>query len=127
MSKVYRDGERFPVKLDTTVAAPSGALVLIGTDGVAMGAAAANQICLGVYDEAVDTQAGGWALCQRGQHYLLKNDPADPLAQADLGMPVYASSLDTVSKTNGSGAYSQAGRFMGFDVQDPSKVWVEIK
>lgn len=130
MSKVYREGERFPVKLDAAVVAPSGGLVLIGTDGLAQGAAAADQICLGVWDEAVDTTglpAGTTALCQRGQHYLLKNDLADPLVQADLGMPVYASGLDTVARTDGGGTRSQAGRFMGFDVQNPSKVWVEIK
>lgn len=131
MSKVYREGERFPVKLDAAVVAPSGALVLIGIDGLAQGAAAADQICLGVWDEAVDSTgvaAGATsALCQRGQHYLLKNDPADPLVQADLGMPVYAAGLDAVAKTDGGGTRSQAGRFMGFDVQDPSKVWVEIK
>lgn len=122
-----------------SVALASMALVLQGTFAVvnASGYAipskdvgGADQNCLGIWDHSAENAGadGDVVACvRRKQQFLVRNSTADPVTQADLGAVVYVEDNQTIAKTDGTDTRSVAGHFMGFDVQYPEFVWVEIE
>ena len=127
-----RDGELMPVALKAGAAVLEGTLAVVNADGYAVdsaNAAGAGLICLGVWDNSAhNTGSDGdaVAMVRRKKQFLLANSATDPVTQANLGDMVYVADNQTVSKTDGTGARSAAGRFMGFDTQFDEYVWVEI-
>jgi hypothetical protein len=80
---------------------------------------------LGRSERKVDNSAGadGAARAEvlRGT-FRWDNDPADPIAQVDQFDTCFVSDDHTVSKTDGGGAKSPAGKVIQVD---PDGVWVE--
>ncbi|EHU3415649.1 hypothetical protein AXE46_RS19230, partial [Acinetobacter baumannii] len=67
-----------------------------------------------------------FGIVRRNKHVLVSNSSADPVTQAELGKEIYIEDNQTVAKTDGAGTRSVAGRFMGFDTEYTTHVWVEI-
>ena len=85
--------------------------------------------CIGIWeDDAENTGADGEGVClvRRNKQFLVANSSTDPVTQADLGAEVYVEDNQTVAKTDAAGTLSVAGRFMGFDTEYTTHVWVEI-
>lgn len=126
-----REGLNFPVPVAAGQLLLAGTLVFITTDGFATNTAAANQICLGTVDIDVDNRLGAngdaHVVVRRARHFLLNNDPADPVMQSNLGEPIYASDNQTLAASDGGGVRSIAGTFVGFDTENPAMVWLEIR
>ena len=88
-----------------------------------------DQVCVGIWEnDAENTGANGAAvgLVRRNKQFLVANSATDPVTQAELGSQVYIEDNQTVAKTDGTGTRSVAGRFMGFDTEYTTHVWVEI-
>lgn len=128
----YRDGISIPVPLAAQAIVLMGTFAVVGADGYAMASAdvgGADQVCLGIWSgDAENPGASGDAVgvVHRHKQFLMHNSATDPVSQADLGVAVYVEDNQTIAKTDGSGARSLAGRFMGFDLENPTYVWVEI-
>lgn len=129
----WRDGELMPVPLKADAVVLQGTFALIDATGYAIDsstAAAATQKCLGVWDAGSDNTDGAdgdrIALVRRKKQFLFANLVADPVAQADLGATVYVADNQTIAKTHNTNTRPVAGKFMGFDEQYPTHVWVEI-
>lgn len=128
----YRDGTLFPVALAASAIVLQGTFAVVGANGFALASAAvggANQLCIGMWSEdAENTGANGAAvgLVCRNKQFLVANSATDAVTQAELGSHIYIEDNQTVAKTDGTGTRSVAGRFMGFDTEYTTHVWVEI-
>jgi len=108
----YRDGILIPVSLAAAAIVLMGTFAVVGTDGYAVASAnvgAADQTCIGIWES--DAENLGAAGAVQG---------------VDMGQLVYIQDNQTIAKTDNSGVLPVAGAFMGFDLENPSYVWVEI-
>lgn len=127
-----RDGELMPVLLKAGATVLEGTLAIVNADGYAVdsaNAAGAGLICLGVWDNSAHNgglDGDAVAMVRRNKQFLMANSATDPITQDNLGDSVYVADNQTLSKTDGTGTRSIAGRFMGFDTQFDQHVWVEI-
>lgn len=128
----YRDGILIPVSLAAAAVVLMGTFAVVGADGYAVASAnvgATDQTCIGIWEnDAENLGAAGAAqgVVRRGKQFLVANSATDPVTQADMGQLVYIQDNQTIAKTNNSGVLPVAGAFMGFDLENPSYVWVEI-
>lgn len=128
----YRDGILIPVALLASAIVLQGTFAVVGASGYALASAdvgGADQKCIGIWeDDAENTGADGEEVClaRRNKQFLVANSSTDPVTQADLGAEVYVEDNQTVAKTDAAGTLSVAGRFMGFDTEYTTLVWVEI-
>ncbi|WP_336033725.1 hypothetical protein [Acinetobacter bereziniae] len=128
----YRDGILIPVPLAASAIILMGTFAVIGADGYAVNSqdvGAANQTCIGIWeDDAENPDVAGavHAVARRNKHFLVANSSTDPVTQADFGQLIYVADNQTIAKTDNSGVLPVAGTFMGFDIENPTLVWVEI-
>lgn len=129
-----RDGELVPVALKADAIILQGTFALVDVTGFAISsseAAAANQKCLGVWDNSADNTGGvdgdRIACVRRKKQFLFANLSSDAVTQADIGATVYVADNQTIAKTSNTDARPIAGKFMGFDTQYTDYVWVEIE
>lgn len=129
-----RDGELVPVALKANAIVLQGTFAIVDATGFAISssvAAAANQKCLGVWDNSADNTGGNdgdrIACVRRKKQFLFANLSTDAVTQADLGVTVYVADNQTVAKSSNTNARPVAGKFMGFDTQYTDYVWVEIQ
>ncbi len=128
----YRDGNLIPVALAAAAVVLMGTFAVVGADGYAVASAnvgAADQTCIGIWEnDAENLGAAGAAhgLVRRGKQFLVANSATDPVTQIDMGQLVYIQDNQTIAKTDNSGVLPVAGAFMGFDLENPLYVWVEI-
>lgn len=128
----YRDGILIPIPLAALCIVLMGTFAVVGADGYAVASAnvgAADQTCLGIWEndaENVGTAGEVHGVVRRNKHFLVANSTSDPVSQADLGQLVYIQDNQTIAKTDNSGVLPIAGAFMGFDLENPLYVWVEI-
>jgi hypothetical protein len=112
-----------PVKAKVTLQA--GSLVVSDSGFAAPAYAGAGLKALGRCERKVDNQLGSNGLVEaevlRGT-FRWDNDPADPISQSDLFATCFMSDDHTVSKTDGGGAKSAAGKIIQVD---PEGIWVE--
>lgn len=110
-----------------------GTFAVVDANGYAVASAnvgGADQSCVGIWDNSAEnTGANGdvVACVRRKQQFLVYNSVTDPVTQSDLGATVFIEDNQTIAKTDGAGTRSLGGYFMGFDVQNPEFVWVEIE
>ena len=127
-----RDGALIPIALLANSLVLQGTFAVVNADGYALASAdvgGADQTCLGIWDHSAEnTGVDGdiLATVSRNKQFLVRNSGTDPVTLADLGNQVYVEDNQTIAKTDGAGARSLAGRFMGFDTQYNDCVWVEI-
>lgn len=127
-----RDGALIPIALLANALVLQGTFAVVNADGYALASAdvgGADQTCLGIWDHSAEnTGVDGdiLATVSRNKQFLVRNSGTDPVTLADLGNQVYVEDNQTIAKTDGAGARSLAGRFMGFDTQYNDCVWVEI-
>lgn len=128
-----RDGELIPIPLKADAVVLQGTLALIDDTGYAIDsnvAIAETQTCLGVWDASYDNTDGAdgdrVALVRRKKQFLFANLATDAVSQADLGATVYVADNQTIAKTHDTNTRPVAGKFMGFDAQYLTHVWVEI-
>ena len=117
----YRDGVLIPIALAASAIVLQGTFAVVGTNGFALASAAVggdDQVCVGIWEND--------GLVRRNKQFLVANSATDPVTQAELGSQVYIEDNQTVAKTDGTGTRSVAGRFMGFDTEYTTHVWVEI-
>lgn len=99
------------------------------TGAVVPASDSAGLICIGRIEENVDAtglaQGSGTVAVRTRQTFKVKNDPANPLAAADMLAVCYVLDSQTVSKDPGAAAIT-AGRFIKLDDADSSLAWVEI-
>lgn len=128
----YRDGILIPVALGATVAVLMGTFAVVGADGYAVASAnvgAADQTCIGIWEDDAENSGVAGAthgVVRRNKQFLVANSATDPVAQADMGQLAYIQDNQTIAKTDNSGVLPVAGAFMGFDLENPLYVWVEI-
>ncbi|CAM4094376.1 hypothetical protein [Acinetobacter pragensis] len=128
-----RCGTLMPVALASMALVLQGTFAAVDASGYAIASedvGGADQNCLGIWDHSAEnTGADGdvVACVRRKQQFLVRNSTTDPVTQADLGAVVYMEDNQTIAKTDGTNTLSVAGHFMGFDVQYPEFVWVEIE
>lgn len=128
-----RCGTLMPVPLAALALVLQGTFAVADVNGYAIPSAdvgGVDQNCLGIWDHSAENTgaAGDVVACvRRKQQFLLCNSSTDPVTQVDFGSPVYIEDNQTIAKTDGTGTRSLGGRFMGFDVQNPEFVWVEIE
>ena len=128
----YRDGILIPLALAASAIVLQGTFAVVGTNGYALASAAVggeDQVCIGIWEnDAENDGANGAALglVRRNKQFLVSNSATDPVTQAELGSQIYIQDNQTVAKTDGAGTRSVAGRFMGFDTEYTTHVWVEI-
>lgn len=128
----YRDGILFPVALAASAIVLQGTFAVVGANGFALASSAVggtDQVCIGIWEfDAENTGANGQAngIARRNKQFLVANSSTDPVTQAELGSQIYIQDNQTVAKTDGTGTRSVAGRFMGFDTEYTTHVWVEI-
>lgn len=128
----YRDGILIPVLLAAGAVVLMGTFAVVNTAGYAVTSDAvggADQTVVGIWvDDAVNPGPDGTAhaLVRRNKQFLVANSATDPVEQADLGQLVYVADNQTVAKTDNAGVLPVAGTFMGFDLENPTYVWVEI-
>ena len=120
-----------PLKANAVVLHGTFALVDATGHGIASSTAvAATQKCLGVWDASYDNtdgaDGGRVALVRRKKQFLFANLATDAVSQADLGATVYVADNQTIAKTHDTNTRPVAGKFMGFDAQYLTHVWVEI-
>lgn len=118
------------VLLAAASVALEGSLCFVSATGYGSSTIGANQTVLGVWDTSADNSAGAagatYAMVRRNRQFLMFNDTATPVVQADLGKDLYAVDNQTVSSSSNSSARPKVGRFMGFDKEQPTMIWVEI-
>lgn len=128
-----RCGALMPVPLAANALILQGTFAVADANGYAVASkdvGGADQSCIGVWDNsAVNHGSNGdvVACARRKQQFLVRNSTVDPVAQNELGAVVYIEDNQTIAKTDGNGARSVGGYFMGFDLQYPDYVWVEIE
>ena len=128
----YRDGILIPVALAAAAVVWMGTFAVVGADGYAVASAnvgAADQTCIGIWeDDAENLGAAGAAhgVARRNKQFMVANSATDPVTQADIGQLIYIQDNQTIAKTDNSGVLPVAGAFMGFDLENPLYVWVEI-
>jgi len=128
-----RCGTLMSVPLAALALILQGTFAVVDANGYAISSAdvgGADQTCLGIWDNSAENTgaAGDVVACvRRKQQFLVRNSVTDPVAQADLGAVVYVEDNQTIAKTDGAASRSVAGYFMGFDLQYPEFVWVEIE
>ena len=128
-----RCGTLMPVALASMVLVLQGTFAVVDASGYAIASedvGGADQNCLGIWDHSAENTgaAGDVVACvRRKQQFLVRNSTTDPVTQADLGAVVYVEDNQTIAKTDGTDTRSVAGHFMGFDVENPEFVWVEIE
>lgn len=115
-----------PVKANTIIYA--GALVVVDAGYAAPARAATGLKAAGRAAATVDNTGGSAGAksirVERGAFGANNSSSTDAIAQADLYATVYFVDDNTVAKTDGSGARSAAGRFVGFN--DAGRPLVEI-
>lgn len=128
-----RDGILMPVPLVALALVLQGTFAVVNAAGYAVASkdvGGADQSCVGVWDNSAENMGANgdvFACARRKQQFLVKNSTVDPVAQSDLGAVVYIEDNQTIAKTDGTGTRSVGGYFMGFDLQFPEFVWVEIE
>lgn len=128
----YRDGILIPVPLAALASVLMGTFAVVDADGFAVSSAdvgAANQKCLGVWESDAENPHASGEVCgvvRRNKHFLVNNSSSDPVTQADIGQVVYAADNQTIAKTDSAGTFPKVGTFLGFDLENPTSVWVEI-
>lgn len=128
----YRDGIFIPVALAAAAVVLMGTFAVVGVDGYAVTSAnvgAADQTCIGIWEDDAENLGVAGAthgVVRRNKQFLVANSATDPVAQADMGQLVYIQDNQTIAKTDNSGVLPVAGAFMGFDLENPLYVWVEI-
>lgn len=128
----YRDGILIPVPLAAAAIVLMGTFAVVGADGFAVSSAhvgAADQKCLGIWErdaEGTDVDGEIHGVVRRNKHFLVSNSSTDPVTQAEIGELVYVADNQTIAKTDNTGVLPLAGTFMGFDIENPTLVWVEI-
>lgn len=128
----YRDGILIPIPLAAVSIVLMGTFAVVGADGYAVASAdvgATDQTCLGIWENDAENLGAAGAshgVVRRNKHFLVANSVTDPVTQTDLGQLVYIADNQTVAKTDNSGVLPVAGTFMGFDLEYPTHVWVEI-
>ena len=128
-----RVGILMPIPLAALALVLQGTFAVVGANGYAVASAnvgGADQSCVGIWDNSAEnTGANGdvVACARRKQQFLVHNSATDPVTQADLGAAVFIEDNQTIAKTDGTGTRSLGGYFMGFDLQNPEFVWVEIE
>ena len=122
-----------PVPLAASALVLQGTFAVVNADGYAVSSkdvGGVNQTCVGIWDNSVENPGANGdliACARRKQQFLVCNSAVDPVTQADLGAKVYIEDNQTIAKTDGTSTRSAGGYFMGFDLQYPDCVWVEIK
>ena len=128
-----RCGSLMPVPLAALALVLQGTFAVVDANGFAVASAevgGADQSCVGIWDHSAEnTGADGdvVACVRRKQQFLVRNSAVDPVTQADLGAAVFIEDNQTIAKTDGTGTRSLCGYFMGFDLEYPEFVWVEIE
>ena len=128
----YRDGILIPVSLAAAAVVLMGTFAVVGADGYAVASAnvgAADQTCIGIWESDAENLGAAGAVqgvVRRNKQFLVANSATDPVTQADMGQLVYIQDNQTIAKTDNSGVLPVAGAFMGFDLENPLYVWVEI-
>ncbi len=128
-----RVGILMPIPLAALALVLQGTFAVVDANGYAVASAnvgGADQSCVGIWDNSAEnTGANGdvVACVRRKQQFLVHNSATDPVTQSDLGATVFIEDNQTIAKTDGAGTRSLGGYFMGFDVQNPEFVWVEIE
>lgn len=128
-----RCGSLIPVPLAALALVLQGTFAVVDANGFAVASAdvgGADQSCIGIWDHSAENSGADGevvACVRRKQQFLVSNSTADPVTQADLGAVVYVEDNQTIAKTDGTGTRSVAGYFMGFDLENPAYVWVEIE
>lgn len=122
-----------PVPLAASALVLQGTFAVVNADGYAVSSkdvGGVNQTCVGIWDNSAENPGANGdliACARRKQQFLVCNSAVDPVTQADLGAKVYIEDNQTIAKTDGTGTRSLGGSFMGFDLQYPDYVWVEIE
>ncbi|CAD9194010.1 hypothetical protein [Acinetobacter bohemicus] len=128
----YRDGILIPVALAAAAVVLMGTFAVVGVDGYAVTSAnvgVADQTCIGIWEDDAENLGLAGAthgVVRRNKQFLVANSATDPVTQADMGQLVYIQDNQTIAKTDNSGVLPVAGAFMGFDLENPLYVWVEI-
>ena len=128
-----RVGILMPIPLATLALVLQGTFAVVDANGYAVASAnvgGADQNCVGIWDNSAENIGANGdvvACARRKQQFLVHNSATDPVTQADLGAAVFIEDNQTIAKTDGTGTRSLGGYFMGFDLQNPEFVWVEIE
>lgn len=123
----YRQGNCFAVTVNPTVSIKKNDLVAVDPKGYAITAADMGaKLLLGCAENSVDnsvpTAEPKQVVIARNRHFLLANDSANPVTQADIGKPVTIAAANTVST-------SQAGKLIVgvcMGIAQNGGVWVDI-
>lgn len=115
----------FPVAANVKIFA--GALVALNANGYLVpGSVSTTLRYQGRADEFCDNTGGidgaKTVTVRRLQAFKFANAATDPVAQADVGNPVYIVDDQTVAKTSGGNTRSPAGRLLAVEVDG---VWIE--
>jgi len=127
-----RDGILIPIALIASAMVFQGTFAVVGSNGYAIPSAEVggpDQKCIGIWEndaENLGSNGEVFGLVRRNQQFLVANSSSDPVTQAELGTQIFIEDNQTVAKTDGNGTRSIAGRFMGFDTEYTTHVWVEI-
>jgi len=128
-----RCGSLIPVPLAALALVLQGTFAVVDANGFAVASAdvgGADQSCIGIWDHSAENAGADgdvWACARRKQQFLVRNSTSDPVTQADLGAAVFIEDNQTIAKTDGTDTRSLCGYFMGFDLEYPEFVWVEIE
>ena len=123
----YRDGGRIPLLVAAAVAIVEGQMVATNDAGFAVPAHDATaRLFFGRAEHDVENTQGVdgavYIAVTRNRHFMLANDAAAPLTQADIGKLVAITGDGTVGKATQGKLI--AGTMMGLD--GGTHVWVEV-
>ena len=123
----YRDGGRIPLLVAAAVAIVEGQMVATNSQGFAVPAHDESaHLFFGRAEHDVENTQGVdgavYIAVTRNRHFMLANDAAAPLTQADIGKPVAITGDGTVGKATQGKLI--AGTMMGLD--GGTHVWVEV-
>lgn len=124
-----RDGVRRTPGVAANAVIHAGAIVVRNAGGFAAPASTALGLhALGIAQDAIDNTGGvdgaNSVDVDAGVYQVANSAAADEITAADIGNDCYLVDDQTVSKTDGAGTRSVAGKV--FDV-DAKGVWVEFK
>lgn len=127
-----RDGQLIAITIRPGTKVLQGTFAIMHAYGHALGyneTFQPNYRCLGVWSDTYENETDEdiVGLAYRKSQFLVSNSTQDPLRIENLGSEVFAEDNQTVTMTDGGGERFVAGRFMGFDTENPSYVWVEIE
>lgn len=122
-----KDGELIAPPVAANAKCYAGGIAVANASGYAApGSTALNLVYLGRFEETVDNTGGAngakTVKIRRKKAFLWKNSAGDAVTQAEMGKTCYIEDDETVSKTNGTGTRSAAGKVAGIDANG---VWVE--